>query len=174
MSTFVSSCSGRSMRRIHHPGLSLGANVSVCLWLPSNVPMPATGASRERVRRRAPNGHARVSARRVSSISCALKRSYAAPMAAALPKTIRPILYSGSASMADIIPYPARPHQRRRTSIVCSSSQAAVAFGSVSAESSFSLKKPSYAFEPLRPLSEKATSPTPAGTRPEISSTPSR
>ena len=49
MSTAVSSCSGRSVRRIHHPGRLDGANVIVRLSLPLNVPTPETLSSPDSV-----------------------------------------------------------------------------------------------------------------------------
>ena len=75
MSTCVSSWAGWSMRRIHHPGFALGAKVSVCLQLPSNVPTPATGASPASVTRVGGNGQRRSGASRISSIGSARKPS---------------------------------------------------------------------------------------------------
>ena len=92
MSIWVSSCSGRSILRIHQPGFVLGAKVIVCFSLPLNVPTPATDASPARVLRFVGYGYSAVSERRVSSIGCLTKRSYEALIEAVLPKTVRPIV----------------------------------------------------------------------------------
>ena len=83
------------MRRIHHPGRSLGANVMVWRSLPLNVPTPVTGASPPSPRRRPGKGHDLSAASLVSSIFCSRNLSYAAAIALASPITVRPILYSG-------------------------------------------------------------------------------
>ena len=87
MSTAVSSCSGRSVRRIHHPGFADGAKVSVRLSRPRYVPFPATDTSAASVVRRA--GHPLRSARRTSSTGWAWKRASAASSEACEPRTRR-------------------------------------------------------------------------------------